>query len=556
MVSSIDRRRPSRRHERSIGLFFRNRVEAAIRMRSWLSRPETALFMLVLGAYAYFYQAGGWNQNSRFDLTRAIVEERTSTIDHYAYNTGDLSCRGPHGRCQQARAEAGEHYYSDKAPGLSWLAVPAYAVAYAAFGSERPGRRYLSMSAWWVTVIAVGVPGAMAVVMLYLTLAAFTRSETVRITITLAYGLATLAFPYSTLYYGHQVAAALLLMSFALLVLAKRCVSMPPTPGLLVGVGLMLGYAVVVDYMSAMAVVPLMGYVAAFVRPWRRLGWLVAGETVPGIALGAYHWLVFGGPLTMPYEFSTQMARHIGFMGLGSPSPYVLREILIGSYRGLFYSAPWLLLAIPGAMSLLWRRGRRAEGLVCSVIATLFLWLNSSLVDWQGGWAFGPRYLVPAIPFLSVLVVGCVPNSRPRGFASRACTIVGSGLALVLVAVSGVLMLVGTAVKPEAPMDIQRPFGEYLWPSFLRGELSINTQSVEDLWPQVKGKPQAWNASQLAGLDGLASLVPLGVYVAVTSAWLVWIVSRRPNAGTDSVRGDLPTGQRVRLTTRLIHVDR
>src|SRR5262245_56197948 len=48
--------------------------------RAWgcLCRPEVALFMLVLGAYGYFYQAGGWNQNSRFDLTRALVEQRTS----------------------------------------------------------------------------------------------------------------------------------------------------------------------------------------------------------------------------------------------------------------------------------------------------------------------------------------------------------------------------------------------------------------------------------------------------------------------------------------------
>jgi hypothetical protein len=394
--------------------------------------------------------------------------------------------------------------------------------------------RYLSMSAWWVTIIAVGVPSAIAVVMLYLTLEAFTRSESVRITVTLAYGLATLAFPYSTLLYGHQVAAALLLMGFALLVLAKRCAAKPPTAGLWLGVGLMLGYAVVVDYMSVTAVVPLIGYAATVVRPWRRLSWLIGGGAVTASALGAYHWLVFGGPLTLPYEFSTQMARHIGLMGLGWPSLDVLWEILIGGYRGLFYSTPWLLLAIPGATALLCRRGRRAEALTCVVIAALFVWLNSSLVDWQGGWAVGPRYLIPAIPFLSVLAVGVVPRSRRRGPASRAAAMVGVGLAIVLVGVSGVLMLVGTAVKPEAPMDIQRPFSEYLLPSFLRGKLSINTQSVEDLWPQVGGKRQAWNVSQLAGLDGIASLAPLGLYVAAMGSWLTWTVSRRANTGADS----------------------
>ena len=50
-------------------------------MRERLWRPATPLFALVLGAYAYFYQAGGWNQNARFDLVRALVEQGTLTID-------------------------------------------------------------------------------------------------------------------------------------------------------------------------------------------------------------------------------------------------------------------------------------------------------------------------------------------------------------------------------------------------------------------------------------------------------------------------------------------
>src|SRR5216684_9234062 len=62
-------------------------------------------------SYAYFYEGGGWNQNSRFDLVRAIVEQRTLRIDAYHQNTED-------------KAFANGHYYSDKAPGLALLAVP------------------------------------------------------------------------------------------------------------------------------------------------------------------------------------------------------------------------------------------------------------------------------------------------------------------------------------------------------------------------------------------------------------------------------------------------
>jgi hypothetical protein len=503
-------------------------------MRRWWRRPEVPLFMLVLGAYAYFYQAGGWNPNSRFDLTRALVEHRTSMIDRYAHNTGDLSCRGPSGRCQQARAEAGEHYYSDKAPGASWLAVPAYALAYAVFGTDRPTLRYLALSAWWVTIVAIGVPSAMAVVMLYRLLEAFTDSEPVRLTVTLAYGFATLAFPYSTLFHGHQLAAALLLVGFAWLVRAQHLTTKPPTAGGLVGVGAVLAYAVVVEYPVAMAVVLLVGYATTCVRPWRRLVWLVAGGALPVMALISYHWLVFGGPLTLPYAFSTQRPRHIGFMGIGRPSRDVLWAILVSGYRGLFYSAPWLLLAIPGAMALLGRWGRRPEAVVCVGIAAWFVSLNSALVDWRGGWAMGPRYLIPALPFLSILVVGVAPRSPPRDAARLAGCVAGAGLALALIAASAVLMLAGTAVQPEPPMDLPHPFTEYLLPALFRGELSVNTQSVEDMWPQQRGDPQAWNAGQLVGLDGLASLAPLGLYVAAIGSWLAWAVSRRATVGAGS----------------------
>src|SRR5471032_1182639 len=61
-------------------------------------------------SYAYFYEAGGWNQNSRFSLIRAILERHTLRIDDYQLHTGD-------------RALWRGHYYSDKAPGASLTAL-------------------------------------------------------------------------------------------------------------------------------------------------------------------------------------------------------------------------------------------------------------------------------------------------------------------------------------------------------------------------------------------------------------------------------------------------
>src|SRR6516164_9719978 len=75
-----------------------------------MNRRKAALLGVVAFiSYAYFYQAGGWNQNSRFALVRAMTEQDSLRIDAYRDTTGD-------------RAVWNGHFYSDKAPGTSLLA--------------------------------------------------------------------------------------------------------------------------------------------------------------------------------------------------------------------------------------------------------------------------------------------------------------------------------------------------------------------------------------------------------------------------------------------------
>src|ERR1700681_4975950 len=85
------------------------------------SRRNTAILLglVIFFSFIYFYEGGGWNQNSRFDLLRAVVEGHTLQIDAYHANTQD-------------KAHFRGHYYSDKAPGLVFLAVPFAAMARAA----------------------------------------------------------------------------------------------------------------------------------------------------------------------------------------------------------------------------------------------------------------------------------------------------------------------------------------------------------------------------------------------------------------------------------------
>ncbi len=46
-------------------------------------KAASLLGAVLFSSFIYFYEGGGWNQNSRFDLLRAIVERHTLQIDAY-----------------------------------------------------------------------------------------------------------------------------------------------------------------------------------------------------------------------------------------------------------------------------------------------------------------------------------------------------------------------------------------------------------------------------------------------------------------------------------------
>ena len=114
-------------------------------------RIAAVLGVALFVSYAYFYPAGGWNQNSRFAMIRAILERHTLQIDAYQLHTGD-------------RAFWRGHYYTDKAPGASLLALAP--VQAARFVSRAAGVDPASFPgiAWTSYVAAVVTSGIFTVI--------------------------------------------------------------------------------------------------------------------------------------------------------------------------------------------------------------------------------------------------------------------------------------------------------------------------------------------------------------------------------------------------------
>ncbi|MCA9710784.1 MAG: hypothetical protein KDK70_33390, partial [Myxococcales bacterium] len=297
--------------------------------------------------------------------------------------------------------------------------------------------------------------------------------------VALTFALATPAFPYATVFYGHALCGALLMWAFTLVALHEP----EHPPGRLpLGVGLLLGAAVVTEYPAA---VPALLVVAlAAWRHGRGFAMRVVLGGVPwALALAAYHTAAFGHPLRTGYDFVYREEFAEGMRvryGIHAPELHALGELLVGSYRGLFYLSPVIVLAAWG----LWPRPQppltRPVMHTALAIVAFYLLLNAGYYMWDGGAAYGPRHLVP---MLGLLMLGALPAWRAS-----------PTLYVALAAIAVLHMLLGAAATPEAPQH-GNPIWEYAWPRARGAEAAV--------------PGRATNIGALLGLPGLLGLVPL-----------------------------------------------
>src|SRR5262245_729763 len=174
---------------------------------SGIARPRRVAVVMTAAlvvSYAYFYQAGGWNQNSRFALVRAILERHTLQIDAYQLHTGD-------------KALWRDHYYSDKPPGTSLMVVPAVAAARVIARwdgvdpASFPGTAWRSYGA---AVTSAGVFTALAALLVFVVTVRWGFSTGAALFAATAYGVSGPAWSFATLFMSHGVTAGSLMLAF------------------------------------------------------------------------------------------------------------------------------------------------------------------------------------------------------------------------------------------------------------------------------------------------------------------------------------------------------
>ena len=424
------------------------------------------LFITILVSYGYFIHFIGmesWNVSSRLDLVYSLAEYGSFRIDPYHKNTGD-------------KVYYDGHYYSDKAPGPSLSAVPAYLLL------KRLGVDSEKYMRYGLTLLIIGIPSALGAVLLYWITGIF-KDITIRsrVMVALIYALGTLAFPFSTIFYGHQLAASASIAAFFILLMMKEG-RWRESSLLLILSGFLSGYGFISDYPAGISMVLLAVYALVILkRKSGMISWLI-GVSIPIVFILYYNYTCFGSPLVSSYSLHQTYSHSKGLLGIAWPTLDALWGITFSSYRGIFYQSPVLLLSFPGFYLLYRRRENRAEFGLFLMIVLGFFFFNSGYAYWDGVGSVGARFLIPAIPFL------VLPLSRSIKRWPLQVTLLGI--------LSIIIMLIITAVEPRAEWKVRSPFFYFSIFLFLKGYL-------------------AENLGMIFGLKGISSVIPLLVFLGV-----------------------------------------
>jgi hypothetical protein len=469
-------------------------------------RVAFLLFCTCFVAYALIVQGAISNSASRIALTYSLLRSGTVAIDDFAALAED-------------KASNGSHFYSDKAPGLSLLALPAVAVADALWrvnGEFAPltitdgadptrvmAPTPLFGKLLWVATIATScLISAAAIVAFCDILLMLGIGAGASLGFAMILGFGTPVWGWSTTFFGHAAAGAFLILALWSILRATRDGrSQPSRLWHAAPAGLFLGLAAVTEF----TVIPAAACLCVFALwrlfrqraslPLMTIALAAAAAAIPLAVLALYNQAAFGSPLRLGYSSVVGFeGMKTGIFGIGVPSLEALAGIVYGGRRGILWLCP-VLVFLPWAAAAAPRRQRDVVVLALAIVATLLL-INAGYAYWDGGGSTGPRHIVPALGF-ALLPIALAYDRLPR---TARLSVVG-------------LSVVGTFVNlVAATTDMYTPIRAggitvftYLFPTFWRG-----------------------THSRIAAFFDYPALA-LAVYVAIVAAlaWMTLGASRR-----------------------------
>ncbi len=233
-------------------------------------------------------------------------------------------------------------------------------------------------------------------------------SRALSIAAALIFGLFTMAWPYTQTFFSDPVSGwGLFAAAYGLVAYAQSGRKL-----YLFGAGVAWGIAylartiklmtlpiyVVGLWLALPALAPHVGETVserlrrAFWAYWRPVVTFAIPVVIAGLLSLWWNWARFGSIWDTGYVESETFSANwlFGLFGL-----------TVGPARGVIWYNPILLLAIPGAVWF-WRHQRRILILTLALVAIYFA-VYAKWYMWHGGYSWGARFIVPTLPFLTLL---------------------------------------------------------------------------------------------------------------------------------------------------------
>lgn len=429
------------------------------------------VFLSLFVPFAYFNHSDGWNQGARLAELHAIALQGTLQIDKYHEVTGD-------------KAVIDGHYYSEKAPAIVAMALPAFAATawlQRMMGVDPDSPAGWRVSQWIATAGSVGLVAALGGAFFFLLLLG-PLGAPLALLATYAVFLGTIAFPYATAMFAH--AGTIGLLSMALSAVLDR-----PSPKRDYIAGGCAGLAVASEYP---AIIPATALGLYMVRDRARAFRYGLALVPAAVLILGNNYLISGSPFRVSYGTNPAFPRITAgnAFGFSLPDPMAMRYLLVGEYRGLLFWSPVLLMAVPGLV--VWFRRDRGVAVMIGIVFVFMLLQVASFYGWSGGNAVGPRYLSAAIPFLGLAAA----------YGIKRFPIPGAVLTMLSVTMMGLV----TAIAIDPPEDVGTPLRLFYFVRFRDDRF-------------------ADNLGTLLGLPLQASLAVPAIVIAVVA---ILILSMRP----------------------------
>jgi len=388
-----------------------------------MNKKEIKIFFTFFIIYSFFVYWVGWNEQSRFILTRAIVDEGRFEVDNYANQTSD-------------RDFYKGHYYSDKEPGMSFLAIPIYTTwkfVYYNFFPKNFIAKYSGTNDYITTYVGKGVPitdlinpgffilnsmilitiftsslfSALTVVLIYKISKYFTNKERHRMLLVYVSGLGTLIFPYSLVFLEYATATFFSFFAFYLLFKVKE--EKINDKKYIIFSGLSSSFALFFTKTTIIIWIACLFYIIYFKK--MKIIYFILGSFLGFLPFFLYTYTVFGAVFINPRLYLDQTIWGINSMS-EDPRPFTILRLMFYPHKGLFFYYPILLLSFIG---LYWMHKKfKIESILVIFVFIIFLAMNSGLLNFGGGACFGSKYLTPTIPFLVLPLAYVFDNFNSR----------------------------------------------------------------------------------------------------------------------------------------------